>query len=411
MAEPLACALVGIGSRARKLYMPVMPAVAPWLRVAAVCSPSPLHAREAAEHFAVPAFTSVEALIAAGIVEAAIVLTPIESHHAVSLALSRARIHHLVETTMASLVAQAHDMVEVAHGAGVTLGVAENYFRFPFDRLAKEVVRSGAIGEVRRLTCYHDQMGFHGHARWIKFFDACPAAVQAMSHTMPAARHAESARRIHDSETFRACFLHFPGDRLAIDMGGNLKGMLGRMPRPGYTEIDGARGAIARMAEGAFGGRAELRICSDAALAGGGIADFAAPFVDHIEDGCWASSSVALPDGTSLAWRNPHRPGAIAGPRIREWDAAVIMEILVQFAEEVRGGAPSEFSAADAVAATEIEAATRESAQLGGALVPLPLAGRDLETEGRHRAALRGQFGVDPLDADGMLAVHFPPAA
>lgn len=60
-------------------------------------------------------------------------------------------------------------MVAEAERAGVTLLVAENYFRFPFDRLAKAVARSGAIGDVHRISCYHDQTGFHGHVRWMRF--------------------------------------------------------------------------------------------------------------------------------------------------------------------------------------------------------------------------------------------------
>lgn len=411
MPEPIACALIGIGMRARKLYLPLARAVAPWLRFAAVCGPNPQHAGEAAAALGVPAFASVDALIGANVVEAAVVLSSIESHHAISLALSRAGIHHLIETSMCSLVAQAHEMTAAAYAGGVTLLVAENFFRFPFDRLARQVVQSGAIGPVHRLACHQDQPGFHGHARWIKFYDAYPTSVQAIGHTMPTARHVESARRIHESEAFSACFLHFPGDRLALETSGNSKGLLGRAARPGYTEIDGERGAIVRAVEGNLGGRAELRVCSDTALARDGKADFTAPFVDMIEDGAWLSSSAALPDGGRSEWVNDHRPGRIAGDRLREWDGATVMQILVQFAEQVRGVRPAEFSAADAVATMEVEAGVRESLLRDGARIALPLRSDDMESQHIAAAALRRKFGVDPLDGEAMMAVHYPPAA
>ena len=411
MPEPIACALIGIGMRARKLYLPLARAVAPWLRFAAVCSPNPQHAGEAATALGVPAFASVNELIRANTVEAALVLSSIESHHAISVALSQAGIHHLIETSMCSLLGQAHAMVAAAEANGVTLLVAENFFRFPFDRLAKQVVQSGTIGPVHRIACHQDQPGFHGHARWIKFFDAHPTAVQAIGHTMPTARHVETERRIHESEAYRAVFMHFPGARLALDTSGNSKGLLGRAARPGYAEIDGERGAIVRAVEGNLGGRAELRVCSDTALARDGKADFTAPFVDVIEDGAWLSSSVALPGGGRTEWTNAHRPGRIAGDRLREWDGAAVMQILVQFAEQVRGVRPAEFSAADAVATTEVEAAVRESLLRDGARIALPLGSAELESGHLATAALRRKFGVDPLYGDAMMAVHYPPAA
>lgn len=410
MNLPLRCALIGIGTRARKLYLPLLGAVAPWLKVSAVCSPNAANAAEAGAELGVPHFTTLSALLAADLIDAALVLSPIESHHAISVTLSRHGIHHLVETTMASTLAQACDMAQQARQHGVTMLVAENYFRFPFDRLAKAVVSSGAIGEVHRITSTHDQVGFHGHARWIKFYDAYPEAVQSIEHVMPTRRHVESARRIHDSETFRSCHLYFPGGRVAVDMGGNAKGLLGRMPRPGYTEIDGSRGAIVRMAGVDLGGAAELRQLSDVALARDGKADHVAPFRDHVADGTWVGSEVAVPAGM-VRIDQPYRPGPVRGPKLREWDAAVVMEILVQFAGQVRGTGTAEFSAEDAVAATEVEAACRESALRGGERIALPVDAAQLQSEAIATGKLRRQFGIDPFDVEAMLAVHFPPAA
>lgn len=410
MPDPIRCALIGIGARARKLYLPLAAAVAPWIRFGAVCSPNAESAAEAAERLGVPAFTSIGALLDAELVDAAIVLSPIESHHAISLTLSRRGIHHLVETTMASTVRQARDMAAVARENGVTLLVAENYFRFPFDRLARRVADSGAIGEVRRITCYHDQVGFHGHARWQKFFGSAPESVQSIQHTMPTARHFETARRVHESETFRACFLQFSGERMAIDMAGNTKGLIGRVSRPGLTEIDGSRGAILRLQRGEFDGTAEVRIASDAALERDGRADWVAPFSDRIQDGQWLDSSVQLPDGCA-EWVNYFRPGRIAGERIREWDAGVVMEIMVQFAEQVLGAGTSEFTAEDAVTTTEIEIGCRESALRGGEAVSLPLDLVDCISEAAAARAVEAKFGVDIMDAQAVADLHFPPAA
>lgn len=102
MRLPLRCALIGLGTRARKLYTPILPALAPWLAVTAVCTPDAAKAADFGARLGVPAFTALPDLVASGAAEVAIVLSAIESHHAISVTLSRHGIPHLVETTMAS---------------------------------------------------------------------------------------------------------------------------------------------------------------------------------------------------------------------------------------------------------------------------------------------------------------------
>ncbi len=407
MTRPLRTALIGIGTRARKLYLPLARSIAPWLTYSAVASPNAENAAAAGKLLGVPHFTRLTDLASSGLADAAIVMSSVESHHAVSVTLSRHGIHHLVETPMASTLEQARDMARTAREAGVTLLVAENYFRFPFDRLARKVAESGALGDVHRVSCYHDQVGWHGHARWIKFYDAYPQAVQCIAHTMPAERHVESARRIHESETFRSCHLFFPGNRTAIDMGGNLKGLIGRTARPGFTEIDGTRGAILRSATGNLGGNADVRIASNDALQRDGKADFTAAFTDESADGVWIKSHVDLPVGRA-EWHNSHRPEPITGPKLREWDAAVVMEIMAQFADEARGIGFSDFSLDDALMTTETDVALRDSAALDGARITLGAA--TYESDIRMSENLRESIGIDPLDADAMVAHHFPSA-
>lgn len=409
MNQPLRCALIGIGTRARKLYLPILEPLAPWIEVTAVCTPNAANAAETAAQLGVPGFTSLTDLLDADLIDAAIVLSTIESHHAISVTLSQRGVHHLVETTMASTLAQARQMVDEAQSNSVTMLVAENFFRFPFDRLAKAVRLNGAIGDVHRVTCYHDQVGFHGHARWLNFFDAHPVAVQAITHTMPTARHVESANRIHETEVFHDCHVFYPENRVAIVMGGNTKGLIGRTARPGYTEIDGTRGAIVRLAGADLEGFAELRTTSDAALALNGKADHVATFEDVIEDATWTSSSVAVPGGV-VSVSNALRPGPVTGNKIREWDAAVVMEIVVDFVEQVRGKDASEFSAIDALKVTEIDMACRESALRGGERIALPCDATAFQSEALATREVEQRFGVGALDAEAMIAIHFPSA-
>ena len=137
--SPLKTALIGAGNRASSIYGAILPHLREWVRVVAVCDPVVEHAEQLAARLGARPFHSIHDLVAAELVEAALVVTPIPSHHSISALLSEHGIHHEVETAMAATLEQARDMVERAAKAGVVLRAAENFFRFPFDRMMKMV--------------------------------------------------------------------------------------------------------------------------------------------------------------------------------------------------------------------------------------------------------------------------------
>lgn len=405
LADPLAVALIGTGNRSRSTYKPIFDYLKPWVKIVAVCDPVRASADEFAASIGVPAFYDLNELIAARPMEAAFVVSPIPSHHSICCSLLAQGIHVNVETSMCSLLAQARAMVDAARESGAILRIAENFFRFPFDRMMKLIAADGYVGAIKRLTCWQDHTGYHNNSRWIHFFGAHPVAVQAIAHTMPTVGHYQLAHRYYESERYRAHFYWFPDDALVIDHAGNIKSMLGRYPRPGYTELAGARGAIVQQAAPGWQGVGEVRYCSEEALAAGGRHDISHPIV-HLSDGRdWLSSHVDLP-GRRVEYVNPYQLGAGASNRRTYYSAAVISHI-VDFAETVRGLRQSEYSDEDALMAMMMEVATRESARQAGKQLTLPLTG-ELESEAALRAEQRQLYGVDPLDIEGMLAISYP---
>ncbi len=406
-AKPLAVGLIGTGNRAERIYKPLFESLTPWVRLAAVCDPVQEHADAYAQDMGVPAFYSVPEMVQSGAIEAAFVVAPIDLHHAMSCYLSAHGIHHLVETSMCSLLMQAQEMVRTADENGVILRIAENFVRFPFDRIAKAIDETGFLGPIKRISCFHDHTGYHNNSRWIVLYGGYPEAVQAIDHRMPTAPHYEAPHRFHTDEMYRAHFFFFPEDRLVIDHAGNIKGMLGRMPRPGYTELDGARGSIVRYATSQWHGEAEVRYCSDEALLNGAVADQVFPIEHLSENGCWTAERVDLPIGRA-EYVNPYRPANTpAMHATRDYYAAAVMTHIVDFVQAVRGVAPSQYTSQDAMMAMMMEVATRESALQEGRRIALPLSG-ELESEQKIRVELRQKHGVDPLDVEAMLAVAVP---
>ena len=355
--------------------------------------------------------------------EGAIVVTPVESHHSLSVYLSSHGIHNMVETQWCSMVSQAREMIRVAKQHHVIVRVAENFIRFAPDRFALAVRQSGWIGRIGRIFSYNDHTGYHNNSRWLAFAGCHPDWVQCLEHVMfPPAFYFTPERRM-DKETLTARFFHFPNDFVVLDTNaGNIKGLLGRHPRPGYTEWQGERGTLVyrnylrRPDDPATTPQTELRRVPDAHLApaqeaagqlsGGGMADEIAPVLLDYEGDCWVGCYAETSAGR-IAY---HPPLRLAGQKwekvgIQNWVSVV--ETVADFVLAVRGLRPSDFTAEDALMSEMMEIGARESALQEGRRIRLPMEG-DLESDARERERQRQKFGVDPLDVEAMLSISFP---
>ena len=358
--------------------------------------------------------------------EAALVVTPIESHHSISVYLSSHGIHNLTETAWCSMLVQAKDMIETAKKNGVIVRVAENFFRFPIDRFAQKLKESGYIGSIDRIFCYNDHTGFHNNSRWIRFAGSHPLWVQSLQHTMKTGEFHSKPQRFHQDETFRANFFAFPHQLMVIDQAANIKGFLGRQTRPGYTEWQGEYGTLvspgmtsttapaAYYKDGTVTSRdrvplvtqSELRYCSPESFAKyGSSPDVISEVVNEYEGHHWVRTYAETPKGV-IEHRNPFRSDEPSKHRLKEYGAC-IMGHIVDFSLAVRGIAESEFDEHDALMSMMMSIGAQESALREGQRIALPLSG-DLESEDRIRNRIKEKYGVDPLDVEGMLRISYP---
>ena len=415
---PLRVALIGAGNRMRTHYKPLFSSLGPWVEVVAVCDPVREHCDALAGALGVPAFYDIRALVKAKPMEAAIVVTPVESHYAISVYLSSHGIHNLTETTWASMVRQAKDMIATAQQHNVIVRVAENFFRFPIDRFAQTVKRSGYLGRIGRIFSYADHTGYHNNSRWIAFAGAHPNWVQCVEHGMAHPAFYSQPQRRHDQEKLNARFFGFPDEFLVMDTGsGHVKGHLGRHPRPGYTEWQGERGTLVHRAPGhAWGSdEAELRYVSDQKLApyqeannqfnGGGMADVVTPVILEMQDRRWVRSAADTPTGC-IEYVNALYLKELV-PHTYDWYGVAMLDHIVDFSLAVNGLRQSEFTAEDALMSEMMEVGAHESALNEGKRIKLPIEG-DLESDEITRAALRKKYGVDPLDVEAMLGISYP---
>ena len=176
----------------------------------AVCNPVEENCRALASMLDIAAYFDIRNLVADGLMEAALVVTPIPSHHSISVYLSNHGIHNMCETTWCSTLSQAKEMIQIASQKNVVVRVAENFFRFSIDRFAQTLNQSGYLGGIHRIFSYNDHTGYHNNSRWIAFAKNHPLWVQSIEHSMPTASFYSTPQRYHQGENFRARYFGFP---------------------------------------------------------------------------------------------------------------------------------------------------------------------------------------------------------
>jgi predicted dehydrogenase len=85
------------------------------------------------------------------------VATPNHTHFAIARAFAEAGFNVLCDKPLTFDLAQAEELSGVVRRAGVVLAVTHNYSGYPLVRQAREMVRSGELGEVRAVRVWYLQ--------------------------------------------------------------------------------------------------------------------------------------------------------------------------------------------------------------------------------------------------------------
>jgi len=156
--DKLKIALVGAGNRASGTYAPIITTMTDDLELVAICDVAEEKAKERGEQYNVPYFTNVEEMAEKTKPDiAAVVITPSRNHEA-GIPLSKMGVSYCTETPIDTNLWWADEMIRVAKETNTKLEVCENYYRFPGERIKREMILAGVFGKV--LTAYND---FRGH--------------------------------------------------------------------------------------------------------------------------------------------------------------------------------------------------------------------------------------------------------
>jgi predicted dehydrogenase len=85
------------------------------------------------------------------------IVTPNHTHAPIAAAFAGAGFHIVCDKPLCTTTAEARDLIAAAESSGVVFAVTYNYSGYPMVRQAREMVRSGAIGAIRKVIVEYNQ--------------------------------------------------------------------------------------------------------------------------------------------------------------------------------------------------------------------------------------------------------------
>jgi predicted dehydrogenase len=148
--------LVGVGALALRAILPhlTQPDLSDRVVVSAVCDPVAERAHGAADRFGVASvFTSVEEMLGSGGVDAVTIASPIGLHFDHCRLALDAGVHVHVNKTLSTTVAEADTLIALARHRDLRLVASPGEVLRPQVRRTRELISSGAIGDVAWAIC------------------------------------------------------------------------------------------------------------------------------------------------------------------------------------------------------------------------------------------------------------------
>jgi predicted dehydrogenase len=90
-------------------------------------------------------------------VDAVVIVTPTDSHFPIAQAFAEAGFNVVCDKPLVHTSAQADQLVATVAAAGGVFGVTYNYTGYPMVRQAREMVRTGALGAIRKVVVEYNQ--------------------------------------------------------------------------------------------------------------------------------------------------------------------------------------------------------------------------------------------------------------
>jgi len=192
----------------------------PDCEVALVCDTNPERLKHLRRLYPQVATTHrVEDLVEKPEIDAVVIATPVQWHHAMARACLNAGKHTFIEKPMTRTHAEGEELVNLATSLGLVLMVGHTFLFSPAVRRMKEIIDSGDIGEVQYITARRLNLGLFQKEINVAW-DLAPHDISIILHLlgdMPTSLACHGSSHLtRGVEDVTMMYLIFKGNRCAI---------------------------------------------------------------------------------------------------------------------------------------------------------------------------------------------------
>lgn len=380
----LKVAVLGAGNRAQD-HLRTISRLPDYCQLVGVADADQERANTVGATYHAPGFNSLSAMLDATKPDLLYVITPPDSHHAAVELAGQHGVNVISETPIATTLPLADAMIASAQRHQIRLEVSENVWRWPLERLKRQIIDAGLIGDVTQVHLWYYSGSYHGISAARTLIGSTPTRVSGYARDTPVPPHRNAAGHDLTTGPYEHGLIEFANNAVCV-----YQYPLHHNQR-NYWDVHGTAGAIL--------GNDHLVLYRD-----GQRQTF--PIQQEIDESGSLPSLVQVSVVTDppIVWTNPYRQ-LLIGAGADEIGRA---DILLGMLDAIRNQTDPPYGAARARNDQEVLLALRESASQDGAWVELPLTAITTAEQSLHDDYIR-RYGHDPVTAtEAVLAQQHP---
>ena len=152
LMEKIRLGILGMGNMGSGHFQNILDGKCPSVTVSAVCDINPEKLKIPAEKGCPHCFTNADEMLDSALVDAVLIALPHYDHPVYAQKCFERKIHVLTEKPAGVFARQVRKMNEAADRSGVKFGIMFNQRTNPIYIKAREIVKSGLLGEPKRLV-------------------------------------------------------------------------------------------------------------------------------------------------------------------------------------------------------------------------------------------------------------------
>ncbi len=372
----LKIAVVGAGARAQS-HLATIRQLHDLYTLVGIADADEQRRQSVAAEYGVPGVATVDALLDTTRPDVLFIIVPPDGHHVMAEQAARRGVHVISEVPIATTMGMADAMIATARRHGVKLEIAENVWRWPAERLKRQIVEAGLIGPVTQVHLWYTSGSYHGLSAVRNVVKAAPTRVLGVAHDVTGPERPDlmgQPNRVH------------PWELGVIEFADGVTCVYQQpihRARGNYWEIVGTDGYIAG---------------NELVIERGERRRYPIETVMEEQGGKQVLVAVRVPTDPPLVWENPYRRYGLAVA-----DEVARADVLAGMHAAITQGTEPPYGAQQARTDQELLLALRESARLGSTWITLPLR----EPTGLERTihdTYRAKYGRDPLEEAAALA-------